>query len=114
MRERGSRLSGFLNLRKGSSKAEEASGTENTDKELHKLRRVDLLELLLEQIRENEEQGAKVAELSDLTERLKNKLDQKDEQIERLKLKLDQKDAQIAELEQRCETLSQFDGTARM
>ena len=78
---------------KGASKA-----SANAEKELQRLRRMDLLELLLDEIRKNEENTAKVQELSELTERLKAKLDDKDAQIERLKAKLNDKDAEIDRL----------------
>ncbi len=71
-----------------------------TDKELRKLRRQDLLELLVEQSREatrfQSERDGKQAELSKILEsyeRLKGKLDEKDALIEKLKGRLDEKDA---------------------
>lgn len=90
-------MSPFKNIHFGGTKKQDDSAT-TADKEFQKLRRVDLLELLVDQVRENEGLTASVTELSELTERLKAKLDQKDEQIERLKGRLDMKDAQIAEL----------------
>ena len=60
---------------------------------------MDLLELLIDQVRENEKLNTSVEELTDLSERLKEKLDAKDAQIEHLKQRLDMKDAQIAELQ---------------
>ena len=71
---------------------------------------MDLLELLLDEIRLNEKQSATVTELTDLTERLKAKLDDKDEQIERLKAKLDDKDEQIAKLEELNKQAARRDG----
>ena len=71
---------------------------------------MDLLELLLDQVRENEEQSAELAELTDLTTRLKDKLDQKDAQIEHLKERLDHKDEQIRDLEERRSALVQAAG----
>ena len=75
-----------------------------TDKELRKLRRHDLLELLVEQSREAARLGAelkeKEEELSGSEEnngRLKAKLDEKDELIEKLKRRLDEKDAEMAQ-----------------
>ena len=76
--------------------------------ELRKLRRQDLLELLVEQLREGErlqgtiaEQEQSITTLSDLSERLKGKLDDKDVQIEHLKSKLDDKDTLIDRLKAR-------------
>ena len=78
-----------------------------TEKDLRKLRRHDLLQLLLTQGREaaqlREELAQSQAECAELTagnERLKAKLNEKDELIERLKGRLDQKDARIKELEE--------------
>lgn len=86
----------------GSKRNVKADGSAKTslgsEKELSKLRRMDLLELLIGQIRENEQQTAEIADLRDLSERLKAKLNDKDAQIERLKAKLDQKDAEIERL----------------
>ena len=76
-----------------------------TEKELHKLRRQDLLQLLLLQSKEVQEQQETIDKLRESEEeyrsgfeRLKHKLDEKDEQIERLKHRLDEKDAQIKKL----------------
>ena len=84
-----------------------------TDKELHKLKRQDLLQLLLMQSREVTQQQEAIeeltgtgAELRDMGERLKVKLNEKDEQIERLKEKLNQKDAQIQELQSQLEEMT--------
>lgn len=87
----------------GSSKAKpkpRANQGKASEKDLQKLRRMDLLELLIDQVRDNEKLSATAEELADLSERLKAKLDDKDAQIERLKAKLDDKDAQIAELQE--------------
>ena len=69
------------------------------EKELSKLRRVDLLELLVDATRENERLSDALAYETDLAERLKVKLDEKDAQIEHLKARLDSKDARMSELE---------------
>lgn len=73
-----------------------------TEKELHKLRKQDLLQLLLTQGREAAELqeqilrlSASLGEAEATTERLKAKLDEKDELIEKLKGRLDEKDARI-------------------
>lgn len=78
-----------------------------TDKELRKLRRQDLLQLLLAQSREvarqqelGDELRGEYEQQQETDRRLKNKLDEKDAQLERLKKKLDQKDAEIAALRQ--------------
>ncbi len=83
-----------------------------TEKELHKLRRQDLLQLLLLQSRESAQQQAVIeelkqdaAQLRESNERLKGKLDEKDSQIERLKGRLDQKDVQIRALRAELEAL---------
>lgn len=89
----------FQNIKIGSSAKAKDKPAGETD--LQKLRRVDLLELLLDQTRQNEAKAATIEELTSLTDRLKAKLDEKDAQIERLKTKLDQKDAQIVTLEER-------------
>lgn len=70
------------------------------ESDLKKLRRVDLLELLYEQARENDANAQAVEELTELTDRLKAKLDEKDAQIEHLKERLNEKDAQITQLEE--------------
>ncbi len=76
-----------------------------TEKDLHKLRRQDLLQLLLAQSREVAGQQERIRELEDseaslqaLSERLKGKLNEKDALIEKLKGRLDEKDFLIAEL----------------
>lgn len=76
-----------------------------TEKEFSKLKRRDLLELLVSQIQEDdrlERRGALMAARINKQEksltRLKERLDEKDAQIERLKAKLDDKDAEIANL----------------
>ena len=74
-------------------------------KELQKLKRQDLLELLVDQMRENDQlrvaqaqaESAVVA-LDEQVDRLKAKLDDKDVQLGRLKAKLDDKDAFIDRL----------------
>ena len=75
-----------------------------TEKELRKLNRHDLLELLVEQSREASRLGASLKEREDelaqalgSNGRLKEKLDEKDELIEKLKRRLDEKDVQLAE-----------------
>lgn len=90
-----------------------------TEKELRKLHRQDLLELLVEQSREAsrlsaalDEKEQECREITENNERLKAKLDEKDaglaqhtaasgEQLESLKGKLDEKDAQIEKLKGR-------------
>jgi chromosome segregation ATPase len=76
-----------------------------TDKELHRLRRQDLLQLLLAQGREAEklkqrleETSQQLAESEATVERLKRRLDEKDKQINKLKGRLDRKDSQIRDL----------------
>ena len=76
-----------------------------TEKEIHRLRKQDLLQLLLTQGKEaaalQEEIGRLSASLADAessNERLKAKLDEKDELIEKLKGRLDEKDARINKL----------------
>lgn len=77
-----------------------------TEKELRRLRRPDLLQLLLAQGKEAvalqaqlEERSAELAESQAMGGRLKEKLDEKDALIEKLKGRLDEKDARIRELE---------------
>jgi hypothetical protein len=73
-----------------------------TDKELRRLRRQDLLQLLLAQGHEAEKlkrqleaSDAQLAESEQTCERLKRRLDDKDKQINKLKGRLDRKDAQL-------------------
>lgn len=79
-----------------------------TDKELHKLKRHELVQLLLMEAKEAQEskeiaEGLKeqAEQSAQQVERLKKKLDQKDEQLERLKIKLNEKDKQIEHLKER-------------
>lgn len=79
-----------------------------TEKDLARLKRMDLLALLVEQGRQageletslGETQAA-LNEANGLAERLKERLNEKDAQLERLKERLDEKDAQIERLKQR-------------
>lgn len=73
--------------------------------ELKRLRRQDLLELLVGQMKEAdalradiEKRDKTIDELNHLTDRLKDKLDLKDIQIDHLKERLDGKDVQIGRL----------------
>lgn len=93
-------MSVFQNIKNGipAKQTAESQDKPGGETDLQKLRRVDLLELLLEQIRKNEIQTAELEEATDLGERLKAKLDDKDAQLERLKVKLDDKDAQLERL----------------
>ena len=75
-----------------------------TEKELRKLSRHDLLELLVEQSREAARLNAALAEreeelagVAESNERLKDKLGEKDALIEKLKGRLDEKDAEMAQ-----------------
>lgn len=75
-----------------------------TEKELHKLRRQDLLKLLLaqakefEQVRQRQEETEETLRQTEGTlERLKARLDEKDAQLAKLKGRLDKKDMQIQE-----------------
>ncbi len=79
-----------------------------TEKELHKLGRQDLLQLLLVQSREVARQKSAVEEIKallekerGLTDRLKEKLDAKDETIEHLKARLNDKDEALKVLRER-------------
>lgn len=76
-----------------------------TERELHKLRRQDLLELLLTQSREAARMQAEYEKLKSAYEeressynRLKEKLNEKDQQIEKLIRRLNDKDALIRQL----------------
>ena len=76
-----------------------------TAKELHKLSRQDLLQLLLAQSREVARQKESIDELKgllkkerDLSNRLKEKLNEKDEDLARLADKLNEKDENIGRL----------------
>jgi len=79
-----------------------------TAKELHKLSRQDLLQLLLAQSREVARQKESIDELKgllkkerDLSSRLKEKLNEKDEDLERLVEKLNEKDENIGRLKEK-------------
>lgn len=79
-----------------------------TEKELAKLKRPDLLALLVAQGREAgalqarlEDTDQKLTQAVQLDRRLKAKLDEKDEQLERLKEKLNEKDEQLERLKRR-------------
>lgn len=81
-----------------------------TEKELGKLRRPDLLALLVAQGKESsslqerlEESEQSFTQALQLDNRLRAKLDEKDEQIERLKARLNEKDEQIEHLKSRLE-----------
>lgn len=83
-----------------------------TEKELHKLSRQDLLQLLLAQSREVARQKSSIEELKEslsqekaLTERLKDKLNDKDETIEHLKRRLDDKDESLGRIKGEAEEL---------
>ena len=76
-----------------------------TEKELHRLSRQDLLQLLLAQSKEVSRQRTAIEELKnnaekdhELIDRLKAKLDEKDASLETLKHRLDEKDETIAHL----------------
>lgn len=90
----------FSNKSKGSSKG--------SNRELQKLKRRDLLELLVEQLHEGDRlelelsrRETNIVELTGLTDRLKDRLDGKDVQIEHLKEKLNDKDVLIDRLKRR-------------
>ena len=79
-----------------------------TAKELHKLSRQDLLQLLLAQSREVARQKESIDELKgllkkerDLSNRLKEKLNEKDEDLARLADKLNEKDENIGRLKEK-------------
>ena len=79
-----------------------------TAKELHKLSRQDLLQLLLAQSREVARQKESIDELKgllkkerDLSSRLKEKLNEKDEDLARLVEKLNEKDENIGRLKEK-------------
>lgn len=76
-----------------------------TEKEMYKLRKQDLLKLLLTQGQEAAERQeqiniltASLAETEETVERLKEKLNEKDALIEKLKKRLDEKDARITKM----------------
>jgi hypothetical protein len=80
-------------------------GAQDAGKELQKLKRQDLLELLLEQMREADRLRGELAasqaqneDLVALSERLKAKLDDKDAQIDHLKGRLDDKDVALQQV----------------
>ena len=90
-----------------------------TEKELHRLGREGLLQLLVDCSKENtalqKEIGKKDTALMELQEgydRLKEKLGDKDAQLERLKNKLDQKDTVIEELQREIQALREQAGAA--
>lgn len=91
------------------------------DKQLRRLKRRELLQMLIMQCeeterlqREMEQANVRMKEMEESYERLKRKLDikdeklsQKDEKLRQKDEKLSQKDAQIAELNRRIEVLEQ-------
>lgn len=90
---------GIRDIRTSGNKAKGSS------KDLQRLNRQDLLELLVGQMREGDElratieqKGREIEDLAALGDRLKEKLDLKDEQIEHLKEKLNLKDDQFESL----------------
>lgn len=83
-----------------------------TEKELRKLKRRDFLQLLLAQGKDMsavqtrlDETTEELGQLQATNERLKAKLDEKDELIEKLKGRLDNKDATISALQQEIEDM---------
>lgn len=83
-----------------------------TDKDLRRLRRQDLLQMLVAQSKEAarlqtelEEEKNERNTLQEGYERLKEKLDAKDALIEKLKGRLNHKDDQIQELQEEMEVL---------
>ncbi len=83
-----------------------------TEKELYKLHRPDLLQLLLTQGREAADLQTKLtgssetlAETQDVLERLKGKLDDKDVLIRRLRIHLDEKDEMIRKQQEELDEL---------
>ena len=88
-----------------------AKANSSTEKELQRLRRMDLLELLLDEIRQNEENSAKLQELTERNNSLKAQLDDKDAQMKRLEARLDAKDADIARLQAHNEAMAHANGT---
>jgi hypothetical protein len=89
-----------------------------TEKELHKLSRHDLLHLLLTEVKENgslqgqlEEVRNELEQTQESNDRLKIRINEREEQVQRLKEKLDKKDrlldkkdAYISELESRLDS----------
>lgn len=88
------------------------AGGDMTEKELHRLRRQDLLQLLLSQGKEALTLQTKLSNANSALiqtkagyDRLKEKLDEKDALIEKLKGRLDAKDVRISELKAELEAL---------
>lgn len=82
-----------------------------TEREIYRLKKHDLLQLLLTQGKEAAEQQerinsliASLAEMEEGNNRLKSKLDEKDALIEKLKGRLDEKDARIAKMRETMKT----------
>ena len=85
--------------------AKRESGASAPNKELQKLKRQDLLELLLEQMREGDQLeatiaglNAQIATLTDLTDYLKQNLSEKETIVDQLQRRLELKDRIIAQL----------------
>lgn len=79
-----------------------------TEKELHKLRRHDLLQLLLAQGREAAQLQAQISDMAaeletaqETNSRFISRLDEKDAQIGKLKSRLDEKDLQVETFKER-------------
>ena len=99
---------GILDKHNAGGANKEKGRGKSTRKDLQRLNRYDLLELLVDQMHEGDELRltiangeTKIVELTSLVERLKDKLNLKDEQIEHLKRRLDDKDTYIARLKKR-------------
>jgi len=90
-----------------------------TEKELHRLRRQDLLQLLLSQSKDVAQFKSRITELEETVsqlresnDKLKGRLDEKDAQIEKLKGRLDEKDEEITELRESGRIELHSDGSA--
>ena len=79
-------------------------------RDLRKLRRIDLLELLIDQIRENDEKAKRIEELNALIDHLKDRLDEKDVRIELLLKNVDDRDSRIESLSKRNRALAHAQG----
>jgi septal ring factor EnvC (AmiA/AmiB activator) len=94
---------------KGTSRRS-AKPENSTEKELQRLRRIDLLELLLDEIRQNEENTTRLKDIADLNDRLNAKIEDQEAQIKRLRDELAAKDAEIARMQANNELLAHSRG----
>jgi len=81
-----------------------------SERDLRKLRRIDLLELLIEQIRENEQQAHAIDDLNAMVSHLETRLNESNDHVDRLLKIVDDREKQIKRLERRNAALAHAAG----